>query len=116
MNYRIVFNLAEFTNKKLNPRTEQAQKWLDNEVLKDCGPYVPFRYGHLFRSGITATKVGSGEVEYNAPYAKRVYYGSGMHFSKDKHPQACAQWFEKAKGVNKEKWLDGVKKIMHGGS
>ena len=67
MNYRFKINVAEFKNKKLNPREERAQKWLDNEVLKDCGPYVPFRYGHLFRSGITATKLFFSSSSANLP-------------------------------------------------
>jgi hypothetical protein len=37
-----------------------------------------------------------------------------MHFSRDKHPQACAQWFEKAKAVNKRKWMERVKEILGG--
>lgn len=114
MNCRFEINVNEFKKKKLEPREEFAQKWLDNEVLKDCGQYVPFREGHLFRSGIAATKLGSGKVEYNVPYARRVYYGRNMNFGKKPHPNACAFWFEKAKGVNKEKWLSGVRKIMTG--
>ena len=43
-----------------------------------------------------------------------VYYGGNMNFGKKPHPNACAFWFEKAKAVNKEKWLSGVRKIMTG--
>ena len=42
----------------------------------------------------------------------QMYYGVSFHFSKDKHPQACAQWFEKAKAAKKDAWLKGVNKIM----
>ena len=72
------------------------------------------RSGNLMNSGTTGTVIGSGKVEYNAPYARYMYYGVGFHFSKDKHPQACAQWFEKAKAAKKDAWLDGVNKIMKG--
>ena len=30
-----------------------------------------------------------------------------MNFQKTKHPLACSQWFEVAKGSNKEKWVKG---------
>lgn len=52
----------------------KAQKALDSEVLRYTDPYVPFRTGMLARSGISGTVIGSGEVVYDAPYAKKQYY------------------------------------------
>ncbi|MBR6102627.1 MAG: hypothetical protein IKP95_09375 [Ruminococcus sp.] len=100
---------------RFDPKVKSAQKWLDNEVVKDTTPYVPMRTGQLYRSGITGTNYGSGVVEYTAPYAHRCYYGFNMHFSKLAHPQACAQWFEPSKAANKKKWVAGVRKIVRGG-
>lgn len=97
---------------RFNKKYSAAQKFLDSEVLRDSAPYVPMRTGNLMKSGVTGTVIGSGKIEYNAPYAKCMYYGVGFHFSKDKHPQACAQWFEKAKAAKKDAWLKGVNKIM----
>jgi len=94
---------------------KKAQSWLDNEVLKDSDPYVPMDTGNLRNSGISGTKLGSGEVVYNAPYARRMYYGVHFNFSKDKHPKACAQWFEKAKAANKSEWEKGAEKIIRNG-
>ncbi len=100
---------------RFSPKYQAAQKWLDNEVLKDCGPYVPMQTGYLMNSGNSGTVIGSGTVVYNAPYARVNYYGVGRHFSTQKHPQACAQWFEKAKAVKlKSSWEPGVNKIMKG--
>lgn len=96
------------------PKYERAQKFLDSEVLRDGAPYCPMRTGNLMKSGNTGTVIGSGKVIYNAPYAKKCYYGLNMNFSKDKHPQACAQWFEPAKAAKKKIWLDGVDKILKG--
>lgn len=93
----------------------KAQKFLDSEVLRCSAPYVPMRTGALMRSGNLGTTLGSGKVVYNAPYAKRQYYGLGFSFSKDKHPQACAQWFEKAKAVFLDDWIKGVQRIIRGG-
>ena len=97
---------------RFNKKYSAAQKFLDSEVLRDSAPYVPMRTGNLMNSGVTGTVIGSGKIEYNAPYAKCMYYGVSFHFSKDKHPQACAQWFEKAKAAKKDAWLNGVNKIM----
>lgn len=96
------------------PRYSKAQRFLDSEVLRCCGPYVPMRTGYLFKSGNTGTVIGSGKVIYNAPYAKKCYYLRGASFSKDKHPLACAQWFEPAKAENLTEWRNGVDAIIKG--
>lgn len=110
---RLVLNKA-YTISRFDAKYQKAQAFLDNEVVKHCTPFVPMRTGELMRSGIRGTKPGSGKVVYNAPYAKRMYYGINYHFSKDLHPQACAQWFEKAKGIHRNAWMAGVKKIIKG--
>lgn len=93
---------------------ERAQKYLDSQVLKDTDKYVPMRTGILAKSGILGTRIGSGEIEYSAPYAKRMYYGVTIRFSKSRHPLACAKWFEASKAVNKKSWLAEVRRIAGG--
>ena len=112
--YRLVINTAACVS-RYHPKYQKAQQFLDNEVLKDSAQYVPMRTGNLMKSGQTGTVIGSGNVVYNAPYARRMYYGTSFNFSKDKHPQACAQWFEKAKATKKKDWVAGVNKIIRGG-
>ena len=112
VNVRIEMNVP-YTVERFKSRYDAAQKYLDNEVLKDCTPYVPMNTGQLMRSGINATVIGSGDVVWNTPYASRCYYGN-MNFQKTKHPQACRQWFEVAKGVNKSKWIDGAAAALKG--
>lgn len=112
--YKIVIHTDACLN-RFAPKFQKAQKFLDNEVLKDSAPYVPMRTGHLMKSGVLGTVLGSGEVVYNAPYARRCYYGAHLNFRKDKHPQATAFWFEKAKSVHLDKWVDSVNKILDGG-
>lgn len=112
MGAKIEFDIPKCMS-RFDPRFKRAQAWIDNEVLKDCDPYVPFRTGVLVKSGTLGTKIGSGKVEYIATYAKSCYY-SLREFSKEKHPKACAQWFEKAKAVNVAKWKKGVEKILKG--
>lgn len=96
------------------PKFHAAQKFLDAEVLRDSAPYTPMRTGNLMRSGNTGTVIGSGKVIYNAPYAKRCYYGRHFKFSKDKHPQARAQWFEAAKATKFRAWRLGVAAKLKG--
>ncbi len=115
MDYRLELDQAGVIA-RFAPRFSLAQKFLDNEVLKDCDEYVPMRTGNLVRSGQRGTVLGSGKVIYNAPYAAKCYYGTHLHFSKDLHPKATAQWFERAKAVNRQKWVDGAQKIVSGGA
>ncbi len=110
-NARIVMNTQQ-TLARIEARYVRAQKALDKQDLKDSTPYVPMRSGQLMRSGINGTKLGSGKVIWNSIYARRMYYGTSYHFSTDKHPQASAQWFEKAKAVKKKEWIELADKAM----
>lgn len=104
----------DYTEARFHSKFQQAQKFLDNEVLKDSDPFVPMDTGNLRNSGIRGTVLGSGQVIYNAPYARHCYYGKKIHFSPAKHPQATAQWFEKAKALHKKKWLSAVDRVIKG--
>jgi|AGTN01.3.fsa_nt_gi Minor capsid. len=99
---------------RLNSANHRAQIWLDNEVLKDTSPYVPRVTGELERSGIAGTRIGSGLLVYNKPYAKPQYYGEFKH-SKQAHPLATRRWFHVSKAINRRKWIAGVKKLGGGG-
>lgn len=107
-----------------------AQQFVDNAVLTDCEPYVPFRAGILVFSGILSTKVGSGKVIWSTPYARYLYYGKVMVPSPFGGPKILtnrdikfhgggkrgAFSFERAKTVNKDKWIQGAQAIIARGS
>ena len=77
MRVKVDFNPYKVKN-RLTGSARRAQAWLDNEVVKDSTPYVPRLTGALERSGIAGTKIGSGLVEWNSPYARYQYYGKVM--------------------------------------
>lgn len=52
-----------------------VQKTVDAAVIRECFLYVPFDEGVLAGSANTATEIGSGEVVYDTPYARYLYYG-----------------------------------------
>lgn len=112
-NFRLEMNIP-YAVARFDPKFQQAQKYLDNEVLKDCTPYVPMNTGNLFLSGQRGTVLGNGDIVYNAPYARACYYRIHLHFSKAKHPKACAQWFESAKAEKKSSWVKGVNSVIGG--
>ena len=101
--------------KKYQNRAKVAQKILDESVLKDTDKYVRYRTGILARSAQTASRIGSGAIIYDTPYAKRVYYDESTFVTKDVHPLATPKWFEESKRKNEKKWMDAVEKILKGG-
>jgi hypothetical protein len=91
-----------------------AQKFVDSEVLRLCEPYTPLRTGMLIMSGILGTDVGSGTVQWIAPYAKSQYYSSRKPGSQT-GPLRGPQWFERMKQVSGPTILAGARKIAGGG-
>lgn len=82
-------------------RSLNAQKYVDNEVLRRCNPLVPFKTGTLVGTG---KRNKPGEVTYNTPYAKKQYYQGRTG------GQRGRLWFARMKASNKEDILRGAKK------
>jgi len=82
---------------KIKKHVGVIQPVLDMQVLKDSNYFAPMDTGNLMSSGITGSTIGSGELEWNAPYAKKMYHGIGFDFDKSANPNARAKWFEEAK-------------------
>ena len=110
---------------KLSGYMRSLQPILDMQVLKDSNFYAPMDTGNLMSSVITGTyfknptkanidsilqsgrmsvTAGMGKLVWNAPYAKKMYYGVNYNFSKDSNPNARAKWFEEAKSKNLKAW------------
>jgi hypothetical protein len=98
---------------KVSGNKERAQKVLDMTVIKDSSRFVPFQTGTLEKSAMESSRIGTGLVVYNTPYAKRQYYGEFEH-GKNKHPQATRLWFEAAKAENLEKWIRIAQEMIRG--
>ncbi len=101
----------------------QAQSFVDSEVLRLCDPLTPMRSKALILSGTLATDVGSGLVQYNAPYARYHYYGKLMvgpapkklteiDLTYEGAPQRGAFWFERMKANDAKAILKGAGKIV----
>lgn len=99
------------------PRWQQsysnAQMFVDSEVLRLSEPYVPLLTGTLIRTGILGTDVGSGLVEWIAPYAKKQYYSprpAGSHSG----PLRGPFWFERMKADKGSRIIKGAKQVIAG--
>ncbi|MGN0304750.1 MAG: hypothetical protein ACI4D2_01185 [Lachnospiraceae bacterium] len=97
----------------------EVQKYIDSECLRLSESLVPKDVGNLIQSGTINTQIGTGEVKYRTPYARRWYYmpanfnqgsGSGMN--------AVGRgnyWFERMKQRYKENILRGARRIAGAG-
>lgn len=83
----------------------KVQQYIDSEVLRLTDPYVPMDTSNLKKSGTRHTKIGSGNVEYKTPYAKRQYFDNKGNGLRGK------QWFERSKADNKDTILRGAVKL-----
>lgn len=83
----------------------RVQQYIDSEVLRLTDPYIPKDSGKLKQSGTQHTKIGSGEVRYKTPYARRQYFENKGRGLRGK------QWFHRSKADNRDTILRGVAKI-----
>lgn len=75
---------------------------IDKKILKDIEPYLPFRHGQLTRSGPLSTKIGSGNIVWDTPYARYMWHGKtkdgkDLVYDKSIHPLAGKRWTERYK-------------------
>lgn len=92
-------------------RTEgfsRVQKFVDSEVLRLDAPYMPIKTGMLIKSGTLGTVIGSGEVNYIAPYAAKQNQTTP---SRSYDAQRGGQFFERMKVDHKDEILRGAKKL-----
>lgn len=97
---------------KWNGRASSAQKYVDSEVLRLSSRYISLRTSMLQKSGILGTEIGSGEVAWIAPYAKKQYYETADTRSYD--AQRGGHWFIRMKADHGKEIIVGAKERMGG--
>lgn len=95
-------------------RYDNAQKFVDSEILRLSEPYIPLQTGMMIKSGILGTAIGSGEVAWIAPYSRPQYYmkrkpGSETGFLRG------PKWFERMKAVSGEGIIRQARRLAGGG-
>lgn len=123
-------NTEQFIKKYGVGEGGHVQKTVDAAVIRECFPYVPFDEGILAGSANTATKIGGGEVIYDTPYARYLYYGEvygpnipkvengeivgywsppekystgrQLRYNTERNPQAGSHWFDRAMADHKD--------------
>lgn len=104
--------------KEVEKKSLTSQKALALSVIEDTEDFVPFMTGTLYKSVNEASDVEHGEVAWDTPYARHLYYGihyksyKPMTFNRVSHHHASAFWFENAKAVYLDKWKRQVEEIF----
>lgn len=97
---------------KLDKALLEAQKYIDSECLRRCAPLMPFDQHTLIESGPLNTQIGSGEVKWRTPYARRWYY-MPANFSKEHNKEAGNYWFERMKQQQLEQIRKGAQAVIN---
>lgn len=114
--------------KRIDNNVRRAQDLLDQQVLNDMIPYMPFQQGAL--RGATQI-IEPGLISTNTPYAHYQYMGelyltedgrSWANKGEQKYPTGrplhynapgtSDHWFEHTKQEHGEQWIDLVKREM----
>ncbi|WP_281659125.1 minor capsid protein [Halobacillus sp. Cin3] len=103
-NVNIDFNSSAVT-RKVNRATKKAQYVFDDQVLKDSNFFIPADQWILRDSSLRASDIGGGQLTWDTPYARRLYYNPQFNFDKDKNPSAGGLWFEFAKSIYYDDWV-----------
>lgn len=82
----------------------QAQAPLDALILADSNYFCPIKTGKLQQSAIINSRIGSGELVWRTPYARRQYYDYHKP-PYQPNPNACGKWVEAAKARWLDKWV-----------
>lgn len=92
----------------VNASYSRAQKFVDGEILRLCSPYIPLRTSMLIKSGQLGTDVGSGLVQWIAPYARAQYYRHGSPGSITGRLRG-PMWFERMKADHGREIINGAR-------
>ena len=136
----------KFDTKRIDSNLKEAQKKLNEQIVEDCIPLMPFQQVALVESVSFPQGIDGGEIKWgnrNVPYAHYLYMGEvygpnipkkdaqgniigcmsppsksptgrRLQYSKALHPEAGAEWFERAKAQHLPDWTRLVKRTAGG--
>jgi hypothetical protein len=100
---------------KWNGLYNGVQRFIDSEVLTQCEKYTPLRTSMLIKSGTLGTDIGSGVVQWIAPYAKGQYYRGRLPGTSDTGPLRGRFWFQRMKVNHGHSIIKKAKSIVRRG-
>lgn len=94
----------KYITETIEKECKGVQAQLDAVILADSNYFCPLKTGTLQKSAIINSRLGSGELVWKTPYARRQYYDYHKP-PYQPNPNACGKWFEAAKARWLEKWV-----------
>ncbi len=88
----------------IESKIQQQQKYFDALVLQDSNYFIPIKTHTMEASSQINTRLGTGEIVWRTPYARRQYYDYHKP-PYQPNPNACGRWFEAAKARWLDKWV-----------
>ena len=95
---------------RVKAASEKAQETISKVALADCNEFVREDQGTLKQSSYAASDHKKGNLVWNTPYAKRVYYTGTV--SKAVNSQAALRWAHKAAQKYQKDWGKAGDKAM----
>lgn len=105
-----LFNPEEVKSSRGLEKGGAAQKYVDSEVIRLMEPYTPLKDGVLRSSPQGQSQIGSGKINQQTRYARRLFYNPQYNFNGA--PRRGGDWFGKMKSNHKPDILRGVAKIV----
>lgn len=99
---------ARFSRDALAKKQEEFAKRVEFEIRD----YVPLEEGQLRDSAADASNYASGEIEWDTPYAQRVYDLPQSSIRTAVNPNAKSAWAEVAKKDRMAAWEDYAHELM----
>lgn len=102
MSVVLTSNAKEY-EKRFDELAEKARYLLSSQILGDSNRYVRADSWELMRSSKRSSVPSKGELIWDTPYAKRVYYtGKPSH---DENPYAELMWVHVARERHGKDWI-----------
>lgn len=97
MDTRVSFKLNNI-NKTVDRicRNDSLGQFMAQTCARYMDKFVPMDTGMLAQTFTTKPF----EVVYEKPYARKLFFGEGFNFSKEKHPLATARWDKACSSAN----------------
>lgn len=107
-------NDAQLRKRFSDVTKKRAYATLMPNVRSDTDPYVPYRTGQLDRS-LDPSRFDEGIIAWRAKYASIVYHmARAVNWTRTRHPMAGAQWMERSKAANGERWKQIINAVYSG--
>ena len=102
MSVVLTSNAKEYAN-KFDELADKARYLLSSQILADSNRYARMDTGELIFSSQRASDLPKGQLVWDTPYARRVYFtGTPSH---DRNPYAELMWVTVAVDRHRNDWI-----------